>query len=275
MDKRHYNKKSDYWKKFEGSAIPIMSQAHDQYEPELCGEPFYVAEASLNTSFANDSYSRVDSPARSGSRRNRAATSRTHDRFSSIRNGLLPYSYAMDGVNVREAIELCQKAYANVAVFRNSIDIMSEFSNTELYLEGGSQKSRDFFNQWFKKIKLWHLKDQFFREFYRSGNIFFYRVDGTIQAKDFTKLIQQIAEEEPSSSKVPVRYILLNPFDIVAKRGSSFETGSYEKILSEYELARLQNPVSEEDTETLNGLPTSVREDIQKGAYYQNGLKNI
>ena len=273
MDKRHYNKKSDYWKKFEGSAIPIMSQAHNQYEPELCGEPFYVAEASLNTSFANDSYSRVDSSARSGGRRNRAATSRTHDRFSSIRNGLLPYSYAMDGVNVREAIELCQKAYANVAVFRNSIDIMSEFSNTELYLEGGSQKSRDFFNQWFKKIKLWHLKDQFFREFYRSGNIFFYRVDGTIQAKDFTKLIQQIAEEEPSSSKVPVRYILLNPFDIVAKRGSSFETGSYEKILSEYELARLQNPVSEEDTETLNGLPTSVREDIQKGAYYQNGLK--
>jgi len=273
MDKRHYNKKSDYWKKFEGSAIPIMSQSHEQYEPELCGEPFYVAEASLNTSFANENYSRVDSSSRSGSRRNRAAFTRTHDRFSSIRNGLLPYSYALDGVNVREAIELCQKAYANVAVFRNSIDIMSEFSNTELYLEGGSQKSRDFFNQWFKKIKLWHLKDQFFREFYRSGNIFFYRVDGTIQAKDFTKLIQQIAEEEPSSSKVPVRYILLNPFDIVAKRGSSFETGSYEKILSEYELARLQNPVSEEDKETLNGLPASVREDIQKGAYYQNGLK--
>jgi hypothetical protein len=273
MDKRHYNKKSDYWKKFEKSQIKIMSHAHEDYEPELCGEPFYVAEASLNTSFANDDYSRVDSSSRSGSRRNRAATSRTHDRFSSIRNGLLPYSYAMDGVNVREAIELCQKAYANVAVFRNSIDIMSEFSNTELYLDGGSQKSRDFFNQWFKKIKLWHLKDQFFREFYRSGNIFFYRVDGTIQAKDFTKLMQQIAEEQPTSSKVPVRYILLNPFDIVAKRGSSFETGSYEKILSEYELARLQNPISDEDKETLNGLPNNVREDIQKGAYYQNGLK--
>lgn len=273
MDKRHYNKKSDYWKKFDKSPIKIMSQAHEDYEPELCGEPFYVAEASLNTSFASDDYTRVDSSSRSGSRRNRAATSRTHDRFSSIRNGLLPYSYAMDGVNVREAIELCQKAYANVAVFRNSIDIMSEFSNTELYLEGGSQKSRDFFNQWFKKIKLWHLKDQFFREFYRSGNIFFYRVDGTIQTGDFTKLIQQIADEQPTSSKVPVRYILLNPFDIVAKRGSSFETGAYEKILSEYELARLQNPVSEEDRETLNGLPENVRQDIQKGAYYQNGLK--
>jgi hypothetical protein len=59
----------------------------------------------------------------------------------------------------------------------------------------------------------------------------------------------------------------------VAKRGSSFETGAYEKILSEYELARLQNPVSDEDRETFNGLPEDVRQDIQKGAYYQNGLK--
>ena len=212
---------------------------------------FMVAQASLNTSFATDEYTRVDSSSRSGSRRNRAATSRTHDRFSSIRNGLLPYSYAMDGVNVREAIELCQKAYANVAVFRNSIDIMSEFANTELYIEGGSQKSRDFFNEWFKKIKLWNLKDQFFREFYRSGNLFFYRIDAVIQNEDFTKLIKQIADNQPTSSKVPVRYILLNPFDIVAKRGSSFETGAYEKILSEYELARLQNPVSDEDRETV------------------------
>ena len=94
-----------------------------------------------------------------------------------------------------------------------------------------------------------------------------------IQTKDFTKLMQQIAEEQPTSNKVPVRYILLNPFDIVAKRGSSFETGSYEKILSEYEMARLQNPVSDEDKETLNGLPENVREDIKRGAYYQNGLK--
>jgi hypothetical protein len=273
MDKRDYNKKSDYWKKFEKSSIKIMSQAQDGYEPELCGEPFYVAEASVSTSVAADSYSRVDSSSRSGSRRNRAAFTKTHDRFSSIRNGLLPYNYAIDGVNVREAIELCQKAYANVAVFRNSIDIMSEFANTELYLEGGSQKSRDFFNQWFDKIKLWNLKDQFFREFYRSGNIFFYRVDATIQLGDFTKLIQQISEKNPTSNKVPVKYILLNPFDIVAKRGSTFETGAYEKILSEYELARLQNPVSDEDREILSGLPDSVKKDIKKGAYYQNGLK--
>ena len=254
--------------------MPTANAANSEsYEPSLCGEPFYTSEASVAMSYAEASYSRSSGESRTGSRKNRAAFVRTHDRFSSIRNGLLPYSYAMDGVNVREAIELCQKAYANVAVFRNSIDVMSEFANSDIYLEGGSQKSRDFFNQWFKKIKLWNLRDQYFREYYRSGNIFLYRVDGQFQAGDYAKLIQQVSETNAIRNKVPVRYIMLNPFDIVAKRGSSFETGAYEKILSEYELARLQNPINEEDKEILQGLPESVRKDIDKGAYYQNGLK--
>lgn len=278
--KRTYNKKSDYWKQFSAASngqekINITNiHKSEEFEPALCGEPFYVSEASLTPMQSSlASYSRIENTSRTGGRKNRAAFTRTQDRFSSIRNGLLPYSYAMDGVNVREAIELCQKAYANVAVFRNSIDVMSEFANTEIYLEGGSKKSQDFFNQWFKKIKLWSLKDQYFREYYRSGNIFLYRVDGEFTAGDYAKLIQQIAETNTVTNKVPVRYILLNPFDIVAKRGSSFQTGSYEKILSEYELARLQSPVNEEDREVLQGLPPSVREDIKKGAYFQNGLK--
>lgn len=76
----------------------------------------------------------------------------TTDRFGSIRNGLLPYNYAIDGVNVREAIELCQKAYANVSVFRNAIDIMSEFANTEIYLEGGTQKAENFLQNGLKRL---------------------------------------------------------------------------------------------------------------------------
>jgi hypothetical protein len=274
--KRAYNKKSPYWDQISNkkaqAALASFNQTED-FQPSIEGEPFYVSEASVHFSSASE-YERSDSgTSRSGTRRNRAAFTRTNDRFSSIRNGLLPYSYAMDGVNVREAIELCQKAYANVSVFRNSVDIMSEFANSDIYLEGGSQKSRDFFNQWLNKIKIWNLKDQYFREYYRSGNIFLYRVDAVMQGNEYIKLINQISETGSTTNKIPVRYILLNPFDIVAKRGSSFETGAYEKILSEYELARLQNPVSEEDQEILNGLPESVRKDINNGAYYQNGLK--
>jgi len=275
--KRKYNKKSQYWNEISQSkSVPVnqpINTLNSQYEPELCGEPFYVASASIGNSVSNASYARSSDTQKSSSRINRAAFNRTIDRFSSIRNGLLPYSYAMDGVNVREAIELCQKAYANIAIFRNAIDIMAEFANTEIYFEGGSQKSKDFFTEWFKKIKLWNLKDQYFREYYRSGNIFLYRVDGKFQVDDYVKVARQIGDLTSAVNKIPVKYILLNPFDVVAKRGSSFNTGAYEKILSEYELARLQNPITQEDEDILNGLPQDVRKDIKKGAYYSDGLK--
>lgn len=275
--KRKYNKKSEYWSnisKKTGPNIQKIETTEASWEPDLCGEAFYVAEASVGTVSLASDYSRSNSTTeRSGSRVNRSALVRTPDRFSSIRNGLLPYSFAIDGVNVREAIELCQKAYANVAVFRNAIDIMSEFANTEIYLEGGSQKSRTFFEEWFKKIKLWNVKDQYFREYYRSGNVFLYRLDGKFKLDDFSQLSGRLGDSSSSTNTIPIRYTLLNPFDIVAKTSSSFALGLYEKILSQYELARLQNPSNDDDKEIFNSLPDNAKELIKNGSYYKNGIK--
>lgn len=272
MAKRKYNKQSDYWKKFDKSQDKSITPVQEEFEPDILGDPFYVASASYkNTSRA--SYARSTNAGKTSTRINRSAVSNTIDRFSSIRTGLLPYKFSSDGINVREAIELCQKAYANVSVFRNAVDIMSEFANTELFLEGGTKKSREFFEEWFKKINLSNLKDQYFREYYRSGNIFMYRLDGKFKADDFIKLIDSVAPANGAKNKVPVRYILLNPYDIVAKKSSTFQTGNYEKILSEYEMARLQNPSTEEDQEIFDSLPTEVQKEIKSGQYSMDGLK--
>ena len=181
---------------------------------------------------------------------------------------MLPYQFSLDGVTIRLAIELCQKAYANVAVFRNAVDIMAEFANTEIFLEGGTQKSRNFFENWFNRINLNNLKDQYFREYYRSGNIFLYRVDGKFKVDDFSRLAKTIPTGSTMENTVPIRYILLNPFDIVAKRASTFSTGAYEKVLSEYELARLENPTTEEDQQIYDSLPAEMRKVIKDGSYF-------
>jgi hypothetical protein len=273
MAKRNYNKKSEYWDKFGNPNNVSIAQESQVFSPELCGDPFYVSDASY-VSESRASVSRTSSGGmQTKTRINRAAVSETIDRFSSIRRGMLPYHYASDGVNVRDAIELCQKAYANVAVFRNAIDIMSEFANTDIFLEGGTAKSREFFEDWFKKINIWNLKDQYFREYYRSGNVFLYRVDGKFTINDFMKLASSGTPESKIINQIPVRYILLNPFDVVAKRTSTFAVGAFEKILSEYEMARLQNPVTEEDKDIFNGLDKDVQEAIKKGTYYKDGLK--
>jgi len=272
MSKRKYNKKSNYWNKFEKQEPSSISdyikaqESLDPIAPMSAGEPFY-SESKAN-------YSR--SPSKNEdtvSRRNYIHSNNKKDRFANISGGLLPYTYGSDGVSVRESIELCQKAYANVSVFRNAIDVMSEFANAEVYLEGGTQKSRDFITKWFDKINLWNLKDQYFREYYRSGNIFLYRVDGSFSKDDFDKLSKVYGSTiSLQPGKLPVRYVMLNPFDVTANKASSFESGAYEKVLSEYDIERLKNPKTDYDQEVFDSLDKSVKDKIVNGSYNSDGI---
>jgi hypothetical protein len=186
---------------------------------------------------------------------------------------MLPYEMASDGANVRDAIELCQKAYANVPIFRNTIDMMSEFANAELYLEGGNSTSRKFFEKLLDRIKIWDLKDQYFREYYRSGNIFLYRVDGKFSIEDYKKFSQTVSDG-PSLNKFPLKYVVLNPFEIVAKRSTVFNTkdGGYAKILSEFDIERLASPKNDYDKAVFDALDPEVKKQIKDGAYFKDGL---
>tara|TARA_Y100001973_G_C5190502_1_gene330657 strand:- start:258 stop:2255 length:1998 start_codon:yes stop_codon:yes gene_type:complete len=271
-EKRKYTKKSEYWNKFQQkqsieealATNPLLQNS--TYSPSLEGSAYFE-----NTSKAS-SYNRAGSSAPSRSRVNRIHRVVQRDKFSNIREGLLPFDYAVNGINVRDTIELCQKAYANVAIFRNAIDIMAEFSNSEIFLDGGSKKSRDFITAWFKKIKLWKLTDQYFREYYRSGNIFFYKIDGKFNTEDFIKMTKTYGSV--SVNKIPIKYILLNPFDIVARRTTGYETtGVYAKVLSEYEIERLKNPKNDYDREVYEGLPKNIKDNFKMNGYQPDGAK--
>ena len=269
MAKRKYTKKSKYWNKFKKS-VPQVSQAQDAVEPATAGESYHVSQGSYSRS---GSVSNLSS-SNTSTRINRSSVTAPLNKFSQIRAGLLPYEISSDGINVREAIELCQKAYANVPIFRNTIDMMSEFANAEVYLEGGNATSRNFFMKLFDRIKLWDLKDQYFREYYRSGNIFLYRLDGKFDLNDFKKF-SKVVENAPRENKFPLKYIVLNPFEIVAKRSTVFNTkdGAYAKILSEFDMERLANPKNEYDKAVFEALDPEDRKLIKDGAYFKDGLK--
>lgn len=270
MSKRKYVKRSDYWNKFNKESEPDLNSLINIpiSEPFSSGQPYYSESTA-------SSYMRTESKSDGlASRRNSTHKNNKKFRFSNIAGGMLPYVYGNDGVNVRDTIELCQKAYANISVFRNAIDVMSEFANSNLYLEGGTQKSRDFIYKWFDKVNLWNLKDQYFREYYRSGNIFLYRVDGSFSQTDFDNLSKIYGSSiSLKPGKLPVKYIVLNPYDIVATKGSSFETGLYEKILSEYDIERLKNPKTEYDQQVYEALDDDTKEKIKNGKYNQDGIR--
>lgn len=215
--------------------------------------------------------------ATTSTRSNKAASIIRTERFKNIDDGLIPFKNSTagyggsgnGGVDVKDAVILCQKAYYNFAIFRNAIDLMTEFSVNEIYFEGGSKKVRDFLTAYFKKINLWSIQDKFFREFYRSGNVFIFRSEAAFQKEDILKITQVFGSllAAQDSVKLPVRYSILNPADIMLSGSINFSNGKYYKILSDYELERLRNPQSDEEKEIYNSLSPEAKKMVgQKGA---------
>lgn len=270
---RKYTKKSEYWNKFEKPEQPIenlTSVASVDTSPILAGENFYAEgsyERNVDQIVKNESNGRVYK---------RTPNKKKSVKFKNIEDCNLPYSYKNSYITPRKSILLCQKAYANIPIFRNAIDVMSEFANSDIFLEGGSEKSKNFIYKWLDKIQSWKIKDQYFREFYRSGNVFIYKIDGKFSAQEMIKLNQvygsdiSLAEE----NKIPLKYIFLNPYDFVATRATTFsdEYGAYKKLLSEYDIERLKNPKNTYDQEVYDALPEKVKEKISKRSYNLDGI---
>ena len=211
--------------------------------------------------------------ASTGMRRNAAADIERTSRFTNIDTGIIPFRYSnyvknLSTLDVRDAIILCQKAYYNVAIFRNTIDLMTEFSDSPIYLTGGSQKSREFFEAYFKKINLASFQDQFFREYYRSGNVFTYRFDTSLTSEQLLKITQTFGSKlksiaQDGSVKLPARYTIVNPADIYVGGTVNYAFNVYYKLLSDYELERLRDPKTDEDIEVYDNLPQDTKDKIK------------
>jgi hypothetical protein len=253
---RKYTKRSEYWEQFNKKQNPIedlLSPVEDAFTPELIGDPVFSSEAS-----------RLDSPtARTKARTNAVATLGVTNKFDNIKSGILPFNYEKDAADAKEAVELCQKAYFNISSFRGTIDLLSEFADSDIYLEGGTEKSKKFIEAWFKRIKMHDLKQQYFREYYRSGNVFFYRVDGKIPLKNSQKMLE--AYGASSRKDVPIKYILINPTDVATKGSVSFSGYEYFKVLSPFEISRLQKPETEHELEMFKSLPEDVQSALTSG----------
>ena len=227
-------------------------------------QPYMISESSYKEAKASTDMGST------GVRRNAASTIIRTDRFKNINDGIIPFRFSTgikndSNLNIRDAVILCQKAYYNFAIFRNTIDLMTEFSCSDIYFTGGSSKSRTFFESLFNKINVSDLQDKFFREYYRSGNVFIYRFDTKIAEEDVSKITQTFGLTTAKAAvNLPSKYIILNPADIQIAGTINFAQRRYYKLLSDYELERLKSPKTDEDKEVLESLPPETRKLIQQ-----------
>lgn len=200
------------------------------------------------------------------SRRNISSIINRTDKLTNIDSMSLPYGVGSNrtSFNIRAAVILCQKAYFGVPIFGNVINLMVEFSKNEIKLKGSNTKTRDFFSSYFDRVNLWNLQGRFFREYYRSGNVFIYKMMAKIDDAFKNAITKVFGKESQAKSKyeIPLNFIILNPADIEAGGAISFASAIYYKVLTPYEIQRLRLRETDEEKAVYNNLDPDIKKQI-------------
>lgn len=188
--------------------------------------------------------------------------------LDNIAKGVSPFNND-SCVSARDAIELMQKAYYNVSVVRGAIDVLCDLANSKIKFKGKNKAAVKFFTAWEREIGGWNFRSKFFKEFWRSCNVFIYKHLGEISYKDLRRMSRTDVKGEASAAetkKIPIRYSILNPSDIKANDGSSFVDSTYSKVLNKYETKRLQSPdLTDEEKAFLDSLTEQQRRALKSG----------
>lgn len=185
--------------------------------------------------------------------------------LNNINKGVSPSNGRSGCINVNEAIDLMQMAYYNTAIVRSTIEMQTEFSNSRIHFRGAKGVSLKFFEKWYEKINGWALAQQWFREWFRSGNVFTYRFDGKMDSNEIRRITRSASKFSDAAKTLPVRYIILNPVDMRCLGTLSFANCLYGKVLNAYEISRLKSPQTEEDRQFYNSLPAEAKKQIKEG----------
>ena len=205
-------------------------------------------------------------------RSNKAADGEIINRFSNIDSGIVPYMSGLGGgvnktgITIRDTVILTQKAYFNVAIFRQIIDLIVDLSIGSIFVRGGNKKSRDFIKAYLRKIDIDTFQEHYFLELWRSGNVITYSYDKDIKQEDIKKITNTYGLEESMAAKkvrLPIRFSVLNPADVQVSSTFMFLNPIYYKILNGYELECLKNPKTDTDMDALKSLPADVQEKIK------------
>lgn len=187
------------------------------------------------------------------------------DAYSNIDSGLLPWEYNNGMVGISRPMILVQKAYANVAVVRNAIESAVEFSCSKIHVKCPNDTVKKYFETWLNRIMIDKFQAQWYRSFYREGQVFSYKFLGQIEKNQYINMKKEFGA---TSDRIPIRYIIMNPAQIYLANGIGYNNTNFNKILSTYEVQRLREPQTTEDKQVFDSLPPAIKQQIIDGNGY-------
>lgn len=181
-----------------------------------------------------------------------------------IAGGASPFSLSKNGINIRELIELSEISFHTYQSYRNAILNQVFLSNSGILVRGENEQRVNFFKDWLEKINIWNLCNEFFTEWYRSGNIFIWRSNTEITLSDIRERSKN-KETTAKVRKIPLRYTILDPKAVNSLGSATFVNQLYGKLLTAYEVERYKTPSTPEEREFVRSLTPDERAALKKG----------
>lgn len=181
-------------------------------------------------------------------------------------------------INIKDVIRDCNKAYDDVGLIRNVIDLMADFAVKGISIVHPNKSIERFYKKWFKKINGVERSERFLNLFYRTGNVFVKR--SSFKPKEsFIKQMKSIAKpdlkQDPSpedvlpEGEIPIKYTFLNPssIELASEELSSFlgkDHNIYAIKLPPTLVNKVKNPETELDKQLLSKIPEDIKKSIKE-----------
>jgi hypothetical protein len=183
--------------------------------------------------------------------------------------------------NIREA----DKAYREVGIVRNVVDIMTDFTAEGLNIHHPVAAQERFYRAWMNKVAMSEVAKQSLRGMYKWANVGIFRFWGKIRPKTrkemMAKARQLFAEGNDREAikaffredktvrkgRIPIRYSCLPPFRVRITGSILFDTRYYNYAIAENDRMKLLNPekfMGPEERYLSKEIPESLRMRIQK-----------
>lgn len=177
------------------------------------------------------------------------------------------------------------KAYREVGIVRNVVDIMTDFTAAGLNVHHPIAAQERFYRAWLNKVQMEEVAKLALRGMYKWANVGIWRFWGKIRPKTKREMMAKAKElfeqgkdkegvraffredDTVKAGRIPIRYSCIPPFHVKIVGSLLFDTRTYFYSIPDEDRARILNPdrnCTDLEKRLLSELPDSTRMMIQK-----------
>jgi hypothetical protein len=206
-------------------------------------------------------------------------------------------SHFQDGnqTKIVQIMREADKAYREVGIVRNVIDLMTDFTSEGLNVHHPVAQQERFYRAWIKKVGMEEIAKQTLRGMYKWANVGIFRFWGKIKPKTRKEMMAKARElfaqgenkegvkaflrddKTFKKGRIPIRYSCLPPFRIRIFGSLLFDTRVYYFAFPENDKMRILNPqgASTWERKLIDNLPDSLKQRISRDAQVQLPEENF